>query len=204
MPRLHHRCADCMRFAARRGRWLLPVLLLAGSPAAAKPPRFFFQVRAVQVPPGSAPGLKDKARATLMAELKQQPTVVLELGDPPPQGADLEKTLEARKLLGYELVLRVRKSSHELKPPAPGKAYKQLMVEVDVAIDAQQIPGGQLALAGEGNSQVGTEVKAVREQEKQQLLGEALNDAVKQAVSKSVSKLGTSKTTKAPRRKKKK
>ena len=204
MPERLDRCADRMGFASARWRWLLPALLLGASATAeAKPPRYFFQVRAVQVPPGSPASLKDKARATLVSELKNQPTVVLELGDPPPQGADLEKVLKARRLLGYELVLRVRKSSHELRPPAPGKTYKQLMVEVDVAIDAQQLPGGQLALAGEGSSQVGTEVTVVREREKQQLLGEALNDAIKQAVSRSVSKLGASKAN-TPRRRKKK
>ncbi len=180
--------------------WLLPALLAGTSPAiAAKPAKFYFEVRAVQVPAGAGADLKERARGVLLAELKKQPLVVMELGDPRPRGADLEKALKARKLAGYELVLRVVKSKHSLQPPPAGKVYKMLMVEVEVAIDAQKIPSGQMALAGEGTAQVGTEVSAV----KQELLSEALGEAIKQAVAKSVSRLGAFQAGKPPRRKKK-
>jgi hypothetical protein len=184
--------------------WLLPALLASASPAdAAKRAKFYFEVRAVQVPGGSAADLKERARGLLLAELKKQPLVVMELGDPRPRGADLEKALKARKLAGYELVLRVVKSKHSLQPPPAGKVYKMLMVEVEVAIDAQKIPSGQMALAGDGTAQVGTEVSAVKEKEKQELLTEALGEAIKQAVAKSVSRLGAFQAGKPPRRKKK-
>lgn len=184
--------------------WLLPGLMAsAPAAAAARTPRFYFEVRGVQVPAGAAADLKERARGVLLAELKRQPVVVMELGAPRPRGAELEKALKARGLTGYELVLRVVKSKHSLQPPPAGKVYKMLMVEVEVAIDAQKIPGGQMALAGEGTAQVGTEVSSVRDKEKQELLTEALAEAIKQAVAKSVSKLGTFKASKPPRRKKK-
>lgn len=174
------------------------------SSLAAKPPRFYFQVRGVQVPAGSSAVDKDRAKALLLAELKKQPNVVLELGDPRPQGAELEKALKAKKLDGYEMVLRVVKSRHSLQPPPAGKVYKVLMVEVGVAIDAEKIPGGQMALAGEGSASVGTEVQAVKDKEKRQLLDEALGEAIKQAVAQSVSKLGAAKYSTPPKRRKKK
>jgi len=178
--------------------------LLAAAPAQAKGPRFYFDVRGVQVPAGSRPELKEKARAILIAELKKQASVVLELGSPAPKGEELEKALKDRKLDGYGLVLRVTKSGHTLQPPPAGKTYKVLMVEVAVAIDAEKIPSGQMALAGEGTASVGTEVTSVKEKERLQLLGEALADAIKQAVAKSITKLGQAgKPEKRPARKKK-
>jgi hypothetical protein len=160
-------------------------------PKAPTGPRYYWEVRGIKVPPGSPPMLKDKAKGLFLAELKKQPAIVLELEPKPASADELEKALRARKLDGFGVVLRVTKSTHELRPPAPGKAFKTLMVEVSVAIDAEKLPSGQLALAGEGNSQVGTEVKAVKEKERLQLMVEALTDAIHQAVEKSVVKLST-------------
>jgi hypothetical protein len=177
-------------------------LVVGASSASAKPPKFYFQLRGVQAPAKSPASVKDKAKEVLIAELKKQPSVVLDLGQPatPEQLAEI---LKARKLDGYELMLRVVKSGHSLQPPPAGKLYKMLMVEVEVAIDAQKIPSGQMALAGEGSAQVGTEVKTVNEKEKLQLLGEALEKSISEAVAKSIKKLGAAKYSKPPRAKKK-
>jgi hypothetical protein len=196
-----------------RVRWsgvvALAALALAAGGADAKPkaarvkgPRFYFELRGVRVPSGADATLKAKAREVLVAELKKQPLVVMELGDPAPAGAELEKELKARQLDGFGLVLRVTKADHALKPPAAGKVYKMLMVEVGVALDAEKLPSGQLALAGEGNSQVGTEVQKIKDKERKQLTIEALSDAIKQAVEKSILKLGSpAKPEKRPRKK---
>lgn len=153
-------------------------------------PRFYMEVRAVKEPPKTAPSLKERGKAVFLSELKKHPQVVTELSDPPPSGPALEKALKAKRLTGYGLVLRITRASHSLNPPAKGKVYKVLMVEVSVAIDAEKIPSGQIALAGEGTSQVGIEVSRVKEQERVQLTYEALTDAVRQAVDRSIDKLG--------------
>lgn len=152
-------------------------------------PRFYMEVRSVKEPPRTSPSLKEPGKAIFLTELKKHPQVVTELGDPPPSGPDLEKALKAKRLTGYGLVLRITKASHSLNPPAKGKVYKVLMVEVSVAIDAEKIPSGQMALAGEGTAQVGTEVRRVKEKERVQLMHEALTEAIRQAVDRSVAKL---------------
>jgi hypothetical protein len=181
---------------------ILLAIVVAAATAEAKP-KFYFHVRGVQVPANAPAGLKDRARTDLIEELKKQPSVVVDLGDPAPTGEELEKALKARKLEGYELMLRVTKSSHSLEPPPGGKGYKMLMVEVHVALDAQKIPSGQMALAGEGNASVGTQVTSVKEKEKQELMHEALHKALSEAAAKSINKLGASKATTPTRRKKK-
>ena len=58
---------------------MLPLVLIGLAPGntslGAKPPRFYFEVRGVTIPPGSVAGLKDKAKAALISELKNQPTM---------------------------------------------------------------------------------------------------------------------------------
>jgi hypothetical protein len=164
--------------------------LLCPSSASAKARRFYCELRGVQEPKGTSPSLKDKAKTLLMAELKKHPRVVLDLGSPPPRGEELSKSLKANGLDGYALVLRITKASHSLNPPAAGKVYKVLMVEVEVSIDAEKIPSGQMALAGQGSTQVGTEVNRFKDKERVELLHEALATATREAVSKSIAKLG--------------
>ena len=178
----------------------LVVLAFTGT-AQAKAPKFYFDVRGVKVPPGTLPGLQAKTRDIFLAELKRQPVVVTDLGTPSPRGAELEKALQAKKLQGFGVVLRVVKAKHTLSPPAAGKVYKMLMVEVEVAIDAEKIPSGQMALAGEGSAQVGTEVQKVKPEEQAQLTSEALTEAVRQAVTRSISKLSTGEKPAATRKK---
>ena len=177
---------------------LTPQVVTAKEDATAK--KFYFEVRGVQVPSGSMPLLKEKAQAILLAELQKQPTVVTNLGSPSAQGAELEKRLQAQNLQGYALVLRIAKSAHSLQPPPPGKVYKVLMVEVSVAIDAEKIPSGQMALAGEGSANVGTEVRQIKDKEKLQLTLEALTEAIHQAVTQSITKLSAADKPAAKRR----
>jgi hypothetical protein len=99
------------------------------------------------------------------------------------------KLIAKKGLRGFDFWLLVRKVAFELKPPAPGKAYKMLSAEVDVAIEVQTIPMGEMSLAGEGNAQVGTETAKDNEKERQELLKDAVKEACKQAIVKSISKL---------------
>jgi hypothetical protein len=152
-------------------------------------PKFYFELRDVEIPRGAKPELKNLAKKLLQAELQNTPQIASDLGDPPPQGEALERVLHERKLQGYGIVLRITQHKQSIEPPPEGKVYKVSMVEVSLAIHAEKLPHGQLALAGEGMAQVGTEITRVNEKEQQQLLREALADAIHQAMSKSVNKL---------------
>jgi hypothetical protein len=168
---------------------------IAASPAAARTrqPTLYLDVRGIKEPPKAKPSLKDLARDLLGKELSKHKTVVTTLGDPEPTGAALAKALKKRGLIGYGIILRITKVDHSIHPPAKGSAYKVLMVEVSVAVDAEKIPSGQMALAGSGTTPVGTEVSRFRKKERDQLIREALAGAIKEAVARSVAKLSPSK-----------
>lgn len=152
-------------------------------------PRLYVEIRGVQEGPQGKCGLKEQARGLLEKGLRERPEVTLDVGQPRPTGADLQRVLKSRKLIGYGLLLRITRCAHELLPPPKGKVYKLLMTDVAVAIDAEKIPSAQMALAGEGQANVGMEVSRVKEAELRQLLLEALTEATKQAVVRSVDKL---------------
>ncbi|MCC6749518.1 MAG: hypothetical protein IT371_17770 [Deltaproteobacteria bacterium] len=173
------------------------VLIVAGLCAAAVEargearPRFYLEVRGVRDASAGVCGKEAQLRAALLAELKKRPEVVTDLGSPPPKAEALEGALKERRLVGYALLLRVVRCGHEVKPPAKGKVYRTLSADVAVALDAEKIPSGQMALAGDGDAQVATEVGEVKDKERKQLLAEALAEATKQAVTKSVQTLSS-------------
>ena len=175
---------------------LICLIILSSSGQAGAKPRLYLRVHDVKLG-ASVSKKKDcqilgKARELLSSELKSRPEVVTELEG---GGRNLEKELKKRGLKGYALVLRITGCKHQVLPPAQGKVYRVLMVEAAVAIDAERIPSGQMALAGEGQASVGTEISRVKDREKQQLLHEALGAAIKQAVSRCID------TTSKPERK---
>ena len=162
--------------------------LSLGTVAEARP-RLYVELRDVKEPDGTKPSLTAKARAIVLREFGKHPAVVTQLGTPAPTGAALHKVLKKRRLKGFGTVLRITKASHSIKPPPKGKGYRMLLFEVAVAIDAEKIPTGQMALAGQGTATVGTEIGRFKEQERVQLSHEALTEAIRQAVDKSVKKL---------------
>lgn len=177
-----------------RAAWICLIVLVSfeiASGAAEARPKVYIELRGVLEPAGTKPSLKDTARALLLKTFEKDPRVATSLGDPAPKGDDLIKVLKSKRIDGYALVLRITKATHTMNPPPPGKVYKVLMVDVAVAIDAEKIPSSQMALAGEGSAQVGTEVSRLKEQERVQLLNEALVEAIKQAAVKSIVTLTT-------------
>ena len=164
-----------------------------------KGPRFYLKIYSVKEPKGTKPSLTPLATKLLNKHLRRQPEVLLELGQKVSSRAELARVLAAKKLLGYELGLRVTKATHAMHPPQPGKVYKVLMVEVEVAIDMQKIPTDQLALAGEGSVQVGVETARFKEKERVDLLHEALRGAMKQAISRTMDKLKNPVITSRPK-----
>ncbi len=194
----------------RRGLAALCALLAFGAlslpagRASGQTPKFYFSLHGVTAATKISPAIKQKALKLFNSELKKHPEVITDLGTPPPQGPELQKVLKKRKLKGFGLMLRITKIQHQIHPPAPGKVYRLLMVEVAVAIDAEKLPSSELALAGEGSAQVGTEISKFKQKERDQLMLEALAEATKQAVKKTIAKLSKKKTTKKSRSRHKK
>lgn len=152
-------------------------------------PRYFLRLLSVNEPAKLKPSLKQGARQELLKALGRYGEVTTDLGQQPKDAAALARLLKARKLAGYELGFRITRATHSMNPPAPGKVYKVLMVELGVAIDMQKIPTDQMAVAGEGTAQVGVETKRFNKKERDELLREALAEATKQAVHRTIQKL---------------
>lgn len=166
-------------------------------------PRYYVRVQDVKDDGAAACAIKEQGRRLLLQALDKDPSVITRLGqEPPPQDKALERVLKARKLEGYGLILRITKCAHELHPPAAGKVYKVLMVEVAVGLDAEKIPSGQIARAGNGDAQVGTEVSSVKPRELAQLRVEALKEAVGQAAGEFIKSLKARSPVKKKRRRK--
>lgn len=161
-------------------------------------PQLYFEVIGVKTPAKMKAAIKNRIKPILTRSLRAHP-VVADLGHPSPTGEALTRQLRRRRLRGYRIVLRVTRASHKVMPPAKGKVYKVLLVELGVAIDAEKIPSGQMALAGQGSTSVGTEIVRFKERERVALMLEALDAATRQAIAKSVHKL-TSRRDRARRR----
>ena len=73
---------------------------------------------------------------------------------------------------------------------------------LNMAIDAEKIPSGQITMAGEGSAQIGVEVSRFKQKELDKLTEEALADAIRQAVDKSIKKLSPPSKRKIRKRRK--
>lgn len=181
------------------GMWAIALIVFSCflfSPAsvfAGSGKKMYFEIRGVQTPANAPAGLKEQAKALLISELKKYPQVLLDLGNPPPTGDDIEKALKKNKAQGYAVILRITKAQSTVKPAAPGKIYQTLSAEIALAIDADKIPAGTMALAGEGSSEVATEIKKVDEKERQSLMADALIDSLSKAVKQTVIKMSSTK-----------
>ncbi|MBW2733035.1 MAG: hypothetical protein JRH20_11640 [Deltaproteobacteria bacterium] len=175
--------------------WL--TFAVAPSPALAKT-RYYVGLQAVKEAKATKTcKLAKKANDLFLSLLDAEKTVTTRLeGNPAPRSKAFAAALKRQKLAGYATILRITTCKHELQPPQPGKSYKVLMVEVGIAIDAEKIPSGQLARAGMGSAQVGTEVSRIKPKELQSLREEALAAATKHAVKRFIATLDGKKTKK--------
>lgn len=152
-----------------------------GAPPPARP-KYYVQVQEVKQLVSKTCDLREQGKRLLTEQLTKHAEVITQLpGGVPADKAALAKLLQQQGLEGYSLVLRITKCAHSLEPPRPGGTYKVLMVDVELALDAEKIPSGQLARAGEGQAQVGAEVAQVKPSELRQLQSEAAAVATNQA-----------------------
>jgi hypothetical protein len=85
---------------------------------------------------------------------------------------------------------RIDKYKKEVKPPAPGKRYQTVEVEVRVSLLGTTKPGESFGFRGDGEAIVGTEVSAVTDAEILEASKDALREAFAKAVEKSANELG--------------
>ncbi|HWE29866.1 MAG TPA: hypothetical protein VHB97_17770 [Polyangia bacterium] len=187
-------------------RLILAVALLSSSPALAA--KFYVVVRGVEDASGHGAAIKDEALKVFKDELAQRPelTTTAPAGLPPATDPEaLHDALVKRGIKALELTLRVMSITQEVKPPSPGKQYRQLVRGIKLSVFGDSIPDKVLSLGGDGESQVATEIGANAniDKEGKPLLVDACKEAVKQAVDMTVAKLklGDAKQ-KVPRRKK--
>ncbi|MCA1663124.1 MAG: hypothetical protein LC659_02415 [Myxococcales bacterium] len=174
-------------------RLILAVALLAASPAFAAT-KFYVVVRGVEDASGQAGAIKDEALKLFKDELASRPqlTTTPPAGLPPATDPEaLHDALVKRGIRALELTLRIMAVTQELKPPAAGKQFRQLVRGIKLSVFGDSIPDKVLSLGGDGESQVASEVSAGANLDKEgkPLLVDATKEAVKQAVDMTVAKL---------------
>lgn len=177
---------------AMRRLIIAAALLLSSSAFAAT--KFYVVVRGVEDASGQAAAIKEEALKVFKEELASRPqlTTTPPAGLPPASDPEaLHDALVKRGIKALELTLRIMAVTQEVKPPAPGKQYRQLVRGIKLSVFGDSIPDKVLSLGGDGESQVATDIgaNANLEKESKPLLVDATKEAVKQAVDMTVAKL---------------
>lgn len=158
--------------------------------AATARPKYYVQIREVQAgaAQADAPTL-EAAREVLQKELAARPEFTFDVGGLPDEAA-LVAELKRRKLVGFNVSLKLEDLKREPKPPRPGGRLKQMSVGVKLSVFGATIPEAKLAFGGDGEALVEAEVVERRlPEETAALTRDALVQAVKQAVDQAVKKL---------------
>jgi hypothetical protein len=189
-------------------RLILALALVAASPAFAAT-KFYVVVRGVEDASGQASAIKDEALKLFKDELASRPqlTTIPPAGLPPATDPEaLHDALIKRGIRALELTLRIMAVTQEVKPPAAGKQYRQLVRGIKLSVFGDSIPDKVLSLGGDGESQVASEVSAGANLDKEgkPLLVDATKEAVKQAVDMTVAKLQVGDKTQKLKKPKKK
>ncbi len=193
---------------ALRRRFMMAVLARAtATPALAAPTRFYVVVRGVEDAEGVHSGIKDEALALFKEELGKHPELTLTAPPGLPSSDDpeaLKAALKQKHVKALELTLRILSVTQAINPPPPGKQYRVLVRGVKLSVFGDSLPDKVLAIGGDGESQVGAEIGANANVDKEgkPLLVDATKEAMKQAVDMTVQKLKMGdKTKKLPKRK---
>jgi len=186
----------------------LALVVLCGPARAEKAGKYYVVVRGVEEAEKAKSGIADELKRLFVEEIKRHPEFTLE--PPPGLPADPEamsNELKKRKLRAFELTLKVLDVVREVKPPPAGKQYRVLVRGIKLSVFGDTLPEKVMAIGGDGESQVGAEIAAHTDEEKEgrALLIDASKEAIQQAVDMTVNKLniaGKPEKT-APKKKKK-
>jgi len=163
-------------------------------PEQVKKPKYYFNIREVNVGKHGDQEIAKIARDCFEKELQSRAEFTSDLGGASEPAAELAE-LKRRGLKGFRMSLRLDKLTKDLKDPKPGGRMKQLAVDVKLSVFGTTFPGEKLAFSGEGEAVVEAEVVEARaEQEGLTLVKEVLPQAVKQAVDQAVAKLSLPKS----------
>lgn len=172
----------------------IAIALLAAGASSARAARFYVVVRGVEDAQGVHSGIKDEALKLFTDELGRHPE--LTLTPPPGVPADaapdaLKAALKKLHMKGLELTLRILSVTQAVNPPPPGKQYRVLVRGVKLSVFGDSLPDKVLAIGGDGESQIGAEIgaNANLEKEGKPVLMDATREAIKQAVDMTVQKL---------------
>jgi hypothetical protein len=152
-------------------------------------PKYYFNIKEVNVGKNGDAKLVEMAREMLTNELESRPEFTSDLGGPG-DDAGIIAELKQRGLRGFKVSLRVDKLTKELKEPKPGGRLKQLSVDLKLSVFGTTFPGEKLAFSGEGSATVEAEIVERRlEEETPPLVQDVMAQALKQAVDQAVMKL---------------
>jgi hypothetical protein len=173
-------------------RLILALALLSSSPALAA--KFYVVIRGVEDANGVHSGIRDEALKAFKDELGRHPELTTTPPPGLPTGDDpeaLKAALTKKGIKALELTLRIMAATQEVKPPAEGKQYRQLVRGIKLSVFGDSLPEKVLAIGGDGESQVAAEIgaNANLEKEGKPLIVDACKEAVKQAVDMTVAKL---------------
>jgi hypothetical protein len=184
----------------------LALLALVTPARADKPGKYYVVVRGVEEADKAHSGIVDDLKRLFVEEIKRHPELTL---DPPPglptDPEAMSNELKKRKLRAFELTLKVLDVVREVKPPPAGKQYRVLVRGIKLSVFGDTLPEKVMAIGGDGESQVGSEIGLHENEEKEgkSLLIDASKEAIKQAVDMTVTKLNLAgKPEKTPKKKK--
>jgi hypothetical protein len=170
------------------------IALGLSSMAMAAPAKFYVVVRGVEDGEGVRSGIKDEALKLFTDELGRHAELTLTAPPGLPVTDDhevLKEALKAKGLKALEVTLRILSVTQVVNPPPTGKQYRVLVRGVKLSVFGDSLPDRVMAIGGNGESQVGAEISAHADLDKEgkPLLVDATKEAIKQAVDMTVAKL---------------
>ena len=157
--------------------------------------RYFVRVRNVIEAPGVSSGFVEEAKQLFIEELKKHPAITLDWpADLPEEPVALVQELRKRKLRAFEVSLKIQDAQKSIDPPPPGKQYRILTRGIKLSVFGDTLPDKVLAIGGDGESRVSTEIgkQADVEKEGKSLMTDCTKEAVRQAVEMTLNKLDLS------------
>jgi hypothetical protein len=154
------------------------------APAIAAGAKYLVELAPTDESPGLGSGLLKEARQALHDELEKRAEWAVDPAGVPTDAAGLKAFLAAHGLVGYGLHARLLNVTHTVLPPADGKKWKVLEVDVTVTLVGASIPDAKLAIGGDGDSTDDEEIAgdAPSAKELKQAEADTLADAISQAV----------------------
>jgi hypothetical protein len=162
--------------------------------------RVYVVVADAEVAPDVPPGLAAEANHQLWLELSKRRDLTVHPEREPVDEIALSAQATRQKLKVYKLFVRVSEFRGHVEPPIAGKRYHTLSVGLRLTVIGAQLPGDTMALSGDGDAEVTTEIngKEPTLDDKRQLGKEALASAVGQAARKAMAQLKHFRPMKAP------